>query len=74
MLILKRTGFAAIVLIVCRSGVGIFGSIISPNDSSSVETDDVLHLDQYILLLLPQNKEHLEMAMGETRNCGCKGE
>lgn len=51
-----KIGFVAIVLIVCRTGVGIDGSIIPPNNDSASETDGQLHLDQYILLLLPFHK------------------
>lgn len=81
MLILKGTGFVAIVLILCRSGAGILESLISPSkDSSSVETAGMLHLDQYILLLVSfHNKERLKMAMStnlwemETGNCHGNG-
>lgn len=82
MLILKRTDFVAVVLIVRRTEVGIFESVVSPSkDSSSVNRDSWHAASGSIILLLVSfhSKEHLKMAMPtnlwdmETGNCDGKG-
>jgi len=64
---------------VCSYKVGLFRSMISTsNDSSTVETADVLHLDQYNLLIASFHKKEflkngdaykVNLLEVETRNC-----